>query len=209
MSDVKDTKQKNWVYSQTVKEHFFNPKNILKIPVEEYNADWVWMVGSPSCGDMMKMWIKVKDNKIIDCKWQTFGCASAISATSVLSEMVMENGGMTLDDAMQLRAKDIVLRLGGLPDTKIHCSVLWDQALRKAVNNYFKKSWQLDRVIDDSAKIVCWCMNVTDHDIEDCVLDNKFTLEEVQKATKVWTGCGQCIPKVEKLIEDIKEKYFN
>jgi NifU-like protein involved in Fe-S cluster formation len=89
----------NWVYSETVKEHFFNPQNILKVKPEEYNADGTGYVGSPACGDMMKMWIKVDKltDTIEECKWQTFGCASAIASTSILSVMVTEKGGMDLE----------------------------------------------------------------------------------------------------------------
>lgn len=132
----------NWVYSETVKEHFFNPQNILKDKPCEYEADGVGYVGSPACGDMMKMWIKVdkKGKKIEECKWQTFGCASAIASTSILSVMVTENGGMDLDDALKIIPKDICERLGGLPERKIHCSVLGDQALREAINDYKKNA---------------------------------------------------------------------
>lgn len=124
-----------WFYSDTVKDHFFNPRNILKTQeeVDNYKADGVGIVGSPVCGDVMKMWIKVKDNKIIDCKWQTFGCASAIASTSMLSVMVNE---MKIEDALKIKPIDIVKRLNGLPARKIHCSVLGDKALRAAIEDY-------------------------------------------------------------------------
>jgi len=129
--------KEKWFYSKTVKEHFFNPKNVLKTEKDvrafEKKADAVGQVGSPVCGDVMKVWIVVKDGKIADCKWQTFGCASAIASTSIMSEMVK---GMKLEDAMKIRPQDIVKRLGGLPEQKIHCSVLGDQALRAAIKNY-------------------------------------------------------------------------
>jgi NifU-like protein involved in Fe-S cluster formation len=98
---------------------------------KEYNA--VGEVGSPACGDLMKVWIKVEDDVITDFKWKTFGCASAISSTSILSEMAH---GKTLDEANKITAQDIVDKLGGLPRRKIHCSVLGDQALRRAIQNY-------------------------------------------------------------------------
>jgi NifU-like protein involved in Fe-S cluster formation len=129
--------KEKWFYSKTVKEHFFNPKNVLKTQKEvkefEKKADAVGQVGSPVCGDVMKVWIIVKDGKIAACKWQTFGCASAIASTSVMSEMVK---GMKLEDAMKIKPQDIVKKLGGLPEQKIHCSVLGDQALRAAIKNY-------------------------------------------------------------------------
>jgi len=135
--DVKTKNNEAWVYSDVVKEHFFNPRNVLKTE-EEYEADGVGVVGSPSCGDVMKVWIKVDPHtkKIIECKWKTFGCASAVASTSILSVMVTENGGMLLDDAYKLRSKDILDRLGGLPENKIHCSVLGDRALRAAIDDY-------------------------------------------------------------------------
>lgn len=128
-----------WIYSEIVKEHFFNPRNYLA--AEEYEADGFGIAGSPVCGDLMKVWIKVdpKTNKIIDCKWSTFGCASAIASTSIMSVMVTENGGMDLEEAKKIDAQKIMDRLGGLPDNKIHCSVLGHLALREAINDYLKR----------------------------------------------------------------------
>ena len=131
----------SWLYTDIVKDHFFNPRNILKQDEEkEYKADGEGRVGSPACGDEMVMWIKVdKDNKITDCRWQTFGCGSAIASTSMLSEMVLENDGMTIEKALKIKPNDIIERLGGLPKNKIHCSVLGDQALHAAVKDYQSK----------------------------------------------------------------------
>ena len=135
--------EKAWLYSKKVKEHFFNPKNIFKSDQEldnyKKNADGIGQVGSPACGDVMEMFIKVnkKDNTIKECKWRTFGCASAIASTSMLSEMVI---GKTLAEAKKITPKDIVKALDGLPARKIHCSILGDQALRKAIENYEKKN---------------------------------------------------------------------
>lgn len=127
-----------WLYTEKVKDHFFNPRNIFRTDkeIKDYRADGVGQVGSPACGDVMKMFIKVKDGQIIDCKWQTFGCASAIASTSILSELVI---GKTLEEAKKITPKDIVKELGGLPQRKIHCSVLGDQALRAAIKDYESK----------------------------------------------------------------------
>jgi len=134
---------KEWVYTNTVRDHFFNPRNLLT-PDEEasFEADGVGEVGSPACGDVMKVWIRVdeKTKRIKECKWQTFGCGSAISSTSIMSEMVTENGGMTIDEALALKAMDINERLGGLPNIKIHCSILGDQALKKAIEDYLGRA---------------------------------------------------------------------
>lgn len=130
----------DWLYSDIVKDHFFNPRNYLA--TDEYKADGFGTAGSPVCGDLMKVWIKVdpKTNKIIDCKWQTFGCASAIASTSMMSVMVLENGGMSPEEAKKITTEGIMKRLGGLPDNKIHCSVLGHLALREAINDYIKKN---------------------------------------------------------------------
>jgi nitrogen fixation protein NifU and related proteins len=199
-----------WIYSERVKKHFFDPQNLLKEDPKTYKADGVGYVGSPACGDMMKMWIKIDPltDTIQECKWRTFGCASAIASTSVLSEMVTEDGGMSLDDAMKIRPQDIVEKLAGLPDRKIHCSVLGDKALRAAINDYFRKSKQEHRIIKDKAKVVCACLNVTDHEIEEAVLEGKHSYKQIQEKTKVGTACGNCKPRIEKLIKQYKLQYF-
>ncbi|MDE2079390.1 MAG: iron-sulfur cluster assembly scaffold protein [Patescibacteria group bacterium] len=126
----------DWLYSETVKDHFFNPRNIL-LDEKEYEADGVGVVGSPACGDMMVVWVKVSpDGRITEFKWRTFGCASAIASTSMLSVMATEKGGMTLGAAKRVTPEAIIERLGGLPDRKYHCSVLGHQALREAVLDY-------------------------------------------------------------------------
>ena len=129
----------NWLYSDIVKDHFFHPRNLL-IDDKDYKGDGVGVTGSPLCGDMMAVWIKVdKDTKKIkECKWRTFGCASAIAATSMMSEMVMENDGMAISKAKRLTPEAIIERLGGLPDRKYHCSVLCYLALRDAITDYEK-----------------------------------------------------------------------
>ncbi len=130
--DVED-----WLYSDIVKDHFFNPRNLL-VDEANYVADGVGIVGSPACGDMMAVWIKVdKENKkIIECKWRTFGCASAIASTSMMSVMATENGGMTFARAKRLTPEAIIDRLGGLPNRKYHCSVLGHNALYEAIIDY-------------------------------------------------------------------------
>lgn len=127
----------NWLYSDIVKDHFFNPRNILLNEID-YIADGVGVVGSPACGDMMAVWIKIdsKTKCIRECKWRTFGCASAIASTSMMSVMATEKGGMTLARAKRMTPEAIIERLGGLPDRKYHCSVLGHTALREAINDY-------------------------------------------------------------------------
>ena len=200
----------DWAYTDEVKKHFFQPQNLVSDAKSIKDYDGLGMVGSPACGDMMKVWIKVdkQADKIKDMKWQTFGCGSAIAATSMLSVMVSENDGMLIDDALKIRAQDITERLHGLPIRKIHCSVLGDKALRSAINNYFIKSNQKKRVIKEQTRMIDRVAKVTDHDIEEAVLEGAHTLEAVQKKTKVGVGNPEVIPEVEQLIRFYQEKYF-
>lgn len=201
-------KKQEWFYTDEVKDHFFHPRNFMDADPEGY--DGMGMVGSPACGDMMTLWIKVDkaSERIKECKWKTFGCASAISSTSMMSVMVAEGGGMTLQEALKLRPQDIIARLGGLPQRKFHCSVLGDKALRAAINDYFRKSGQKDRMTLEGARIIDKVLKITDHDIEEAVLEGADTLEKVQAKTKVGTGDPSCIPEVEQLIRFYAEKYY-
>ena len=122
-----------WVYSDIVKDHFLNPRNFLMGDESKFDYDAVGVVGNPICGDQMKMYIKVKDDKIVDIRWKTYGCASAIASTSALSEIAK---GKTLDEALKISAEDIDDYLGKLPKHKFHCSVLGHDALKDAINNY-------------------------------------------------------------------------
>ncbi len=137
--DIKTRTGKTWAYSNIVKEHFFKPKNFIDEKQEKtIKFNGMGEVGSPACGDMMRVWIWVdlKTEKIKSCKWRTFGCASAIAATSMMSVMVTEKGGMGISKVEKLKPKQITDRLKGLPTIKIHCSVLGDQALKSAIINY-------------------------------------------------------------------------
>jgi len=198
--------QVNWTYTDTVKEHFMNPRNIL-MDEENYQEDGKGVTGNIKCGDEMMVAIKVDREKgtITDCKWKTFGCASAIASTSVLSEMVK---GMKLDDAYNLSAKDINRELGGLPEHKVHCSVLGDKALRMAINDYYVRHGMEDKVKKEEERVICKCMNVTDQEIEHAVLEGARTFYELQEMTKVGTGCGECRDEVTQLLETYKEKHF-
>ncbi|MFN3406367.1 MAG: Fe-S cluster assembly scaffold protein NifU [Caldimicrobium sp.] len=120
------------MYSEKVLEHFMNPKNVGEIP----DADGVGIEGNPVCGDMMYLYIKVKDEKIEEIKFKTFGCAAAIAVSSILTEMVK---GKTIDEALKLTKEEIVNELGGLPPQKVHCSVLGLDALKKAIEDYKSK----------------------------------------------------------------------
>lgn len=127
----------DWVYTDTVKDHFLNPRNFLMGDESKFKRDATGLVGNPICGDQMKMFIKVKDDKIEDIRWKTYGCASAIASTSALSEIAK---GKTLDEALEISAEDIDNYLGKLPKHKFHCSVLGHDALKDAVKNYRAKN---------------------------------------------------------------------
>lgn len=199
--------KKKWFYSEKVREHFFSPKNIFRSQEEarRYKADGTGMVGNVKCGDIMKMWIKVDKKKqtIKECRFQTFGCASAIATTSVLSEMVR---GMKLDEAFRISPKDIVDKLGGLPAVKYHCSVLGDRALREAINDYYRKTGQIEKIVTDSP-VVDETLKITERDIENAVIEGAKTLEEVQQKTKVGLSDKKVIPKVKELIRKFREKH--
>jgi len=199
--------QQEWVYTDKLKEHFMNPRNILKDD-EGYQDDGRGVVGNIKCGDQMIFAIKVdkKKNIITDCKWKTYGCASAIASTSILSDMVK---GMTLDEAYHLSPKDVAKELGGLPEHKIHCSVLGDKALRAAINDYYIRNGMQDKVQKEKARLVCQCMNVTDYEIEHAVLEGARTYYELQERTKIGTVCGQCKDETLRLLEGYIKKHFN
>ncbi|HEQ72572.1 MAG TPA: iron-sulfur cluster assembly scaffold protein [Spirochaetia bacterium] len=193
----------DWVYTETVKDHFTNPRNILEDEAA-FQADGRGMVGNIKCGDQMLMAIKVRDGVITDCKWKTYGCASAIASTSMLSEMVK---GMTLEKAYKIKPQDIVQELGALPEHKIHCSVLGDRALRAAIEDYYATTGQEGKIVKEKAVTVCQCMNVTDKDIEAAVKDGAHTYEELQYRTKLGTVCGQCRGKAEELLHEYTHLY--
>lgn len=196
-----------WTYSDKVKEHFQNPKNLLKKD-ETFIPDGEGNVGSLACGDQMYVAIKVKDDKISDIRWLTYGCASAIASTSIMSEMVK---GMSLEKAYYITPELIVKELDGLPEHKFHCSVLGDKALRSAIDDYLKKKNLPNPYKDKVAKIICQCKNITDKQIEELVSSKKCeTFEELQKQTGLGSVCGKCKEKAKDFFDDMRHVYgFN
>ncbi len=120
------------MYSEKVMEHFRNPRNVGEIP----DADGVGTVGNPVCGDMMTIYIKVKDDRIVDIKFKTFGCGAAIATSSMITELAK---GKTLDEALKVTRADVAKELGGLPPVKMHCSNLAADALHEAIKDYRKR----------------------------------------------------------------------
>jgi nitrogen fixation NifU-like protein len=194
---------KSWLYTDLVKDHFTNPRNLLE-DEDSYKEDGKGIVGNIKCGDQMLVAIKVSGEMITECKWKTYGCASAIASTSMLSEVVK---GMTLDEAYHVSPADIAKKLGGLPEHKIHCSVLGDKALRAAIDDYFKRTGQTNRIKEEKARVICQCMNVSDKDVIQAVKDGARNFEELQYRTKISTVCGQCKDEAEKLLHEAIHLY--
>jgi len=185
-----------WEYTDKVRDHFFNPRNVGEIE----DADGVGEVGSLACGDALRLTFKLdKNGKIRDAKFKTFGCASAIATSSVLTEMIK---GMTLEEAAKVTNRDIADYLGGLPEQKMHCSVMGREALEAAIENYRsggKKKRQLE------GNVVCTCFGVTDKEIERVIRENNLmTVEQVTNYSKAGGGCGGCKGEIEKIIQKVQ-----
>ena len=193
-----------WVYTDTVKDHFMNPRNIWK-DGEDFTPDGVGEVGSLACGDQMRVGIKVSDGRIKDLRWLTYGCASAIASTSMMSEMAI---GMTLEEAYHLTPQMITESLGGLPEHKFHCSVLGDKALRAAIDDYLEKNGIENTYKAKTARIVCECKGVTDTRIEELVKSGEcLTFESLSQKTGCSTVCGKCRNEIIALLEEYKHIY--
>lgn len=199
------TAHQSWAYTDKVKDHFMNPRNVLRD--EDYHADGRGTVGNVQCGDEMLVVIQVDKEKgvITDCKWKTYGCASAIASTSVLSEIVT---GMTLQEAYHVTPAQIGEALGQLPEHKYHCSVLGDKALRAAINDYYARSGMDDKIEREEARIVCECMHVTDQEIEEAVVEGARTFIDLQERTKISSVCGKCKDEATNLLQAYVAKHF-
>lgn len=185
-----------WDYTDKVMEHFLNPQNVGFIE----DADGTGEVGSLACGDAMTLTFKLdKEGRLADVKFKTFGCASAVASSSVLTEIVK---GMTIEEAAKVTNQDIVERLGGLPEQKLHCSVMGQEALEAAIANYRGKN---GTPVVKSGNIVCTCFGVTDVEIKKVIHEHDLTtVEQVTNYCKAGGGCGGCVGHIEKIIEEIQ-----
>lgn len=185
-----------WDYTDNVMDHFYNPRNVGRVD----DADGIGEVGSLACGDALTLTFKLDAaGKIADVKFQTFGCASAVASSSVLTEMIK---GMTLEQAAAVTNQDIVKRLGGLPDQKMHCSVMGQEALEAAIEDYYRRKGGKS---PDKYKgvIVCTCFGVTDEEIRKVVKENSLTtVEQVTNFCKAGGGCGGCKGRIAELIDE-------
>ena len=186
-----------WDYSDKVMDHFRNPRNVGKIE----NPDGVGTVGSLACGDALTLMFKLgPDKRIADVKFQTFGCASAIASSSALTEMVI---GKTVEEAERVTNKEIADYLGGLPDQKMHCSVMGREALEAAIHNYRTGETSVKNLEDH---IVCTCFGVSENEIRRVVVENSLTaVDEVTNFCKAGGGCGMCHDDIQKIIDSARD----
>jgi nitrogen fixation NifU-like protein len=171
----------------------------------EFDANARGQTGNIKCGDQMLMLLKIENDIITGVRWKTYGCASAIASTSMLSEIIM---GMNIKDAYTIKPQDLVEKLGGLPEYKIHCSVLGDKALRTAIDDYLEKTGRSGLFREPSTEI-CRCLSITDKDIEDAFHRGARTWESLQEATKIGTVCGKCKDKALELLHEFAHIYGN
>ena len=182
-----------WDYTEKVKELYRNPKNIGEID----DADAVGEVGSLACGDSMKLSMKIVDGRVVDAKFLTFGCGSAVASASALTEMII---GKTVEEAQKITNKDIAIYLGGLPDEKMHCSVLGEEALEAAFNNYYGKDTNNNKENDT---LICKCFGVYESTIREVIKENNLTsVNEVTNYCKAGGGCGMCDKEIVHLISE-------
>ena len=185
-----------WEYTEKVKDHFLNPRNVGVIE----NADGIGEVGSLACGDALKLTFKLDENKRInDVKFQTFGCASAIASSSALTEIIK---GLTIEEAEEITNEDIAKYLGDLPKEKMHCSVMGRDALEQAIANY---RGEAEKEIE--GEIVCECFGVTDLEIERAIKENNLsTIEDITDYVKAGGGCGNCHERIQEIIDSMHGK---
>jgi NifU-like protein len=188
-----------WDYTEKVMEHFHNPRNQGKITEKQEGEEIVTgEVGSIACGDALKLHLKIDEatQTIKDATFQTFGCASAIASSSALTELLK---GRKVEEALKLTNKEIAESLGGLPEEKMHCSVMGQEALEAAIYTY--KGIPLDTHEEDEGNLICRCFGVSDTKIKRIIRENDLTTaEQVTNYVKAGGGCSSCLPDIDDLL---------
>ncbi|MEH2394120.1 MAG: Fe-S cluster assembly protein NifU [Nostoc sp.] len=197
-----------WDYTDKVLELFYNPLN--QGAIDESGEPGVKLamgeIGSIACGDALRLHLKVEveSDKILDARFQTFGCTSAIASSSALTEMIK---GLTLDEALKVSNKDIADYLGGLPEAKMHCSVMGQEALEAAIYNY-RGIPLATHDDDDEGALVCSCFGISEAKIRRVVLENNLTgAEEVTNYVKAGGGCGSCLANIDDIIKSVQQEF--
>lgn len=185
-----------WDYNKKVMDHFLEPKNVGEVE----SADAVGDVGNMTCGDALRLSLKIEDGKIVDAKFKTFGCASAIASSSALTEIIK---GMTIEEAEKVTNQDIVDILGELPEEKMHCSVMGMEALQAAIADYRGEEAPVEED-DHEGRIVCTCFGVTDVKIRKVAKENKLhNAEEITNYCKAGGGCGGCLDDIQSILDGV------
>ena len=182
-----------WNYTDAVHDHFLHPHNAGRLD----DANAIGEVGSLACGDALKLYLKISDANIIEkAGFETFGCASAIASSSVLTDMII---GKSVDEALKITNKDIAEALGGLPKEKMHCSVMGQEALEAAI-----RQWKGEPPVPhahEEGKLICKCFGVTDAQIIRAIRENNLkTIEEVTNYTKAGGACGDCKDQIAEIL---------
>lgn len=193
-----------WDYSDKVLELFYSPINQGTIEDEsETDVAVVYgEVGSIACGDALRLHLKLRESTetILDAKFQTFGCTSAIASSSALTEIVK---GKTLDEALQVSNQDIADYLGGLPEAKMHCSVMGQEALEAAIYKY--RGIEVEQHEDDEGTLICTCYGITEPKVRRVIIENDLTtVEQVTNYVKAGGGCGSCLAGIEDILLDVR-----
>jgi NifU-like protein len=195
-----------WDYTEKVLDLFYHPKNqgALDDPEQEGLAVVFGEVGSIACGDALRLHLKIEivSDTILDARFQTFGCTSAIASSSALTEMIK---GLTLDQALKVSNNDIADYLGGLPEAKMHCSVMGQEALEAAIYKY--RGIELEQHDDDDGALVCSCFGISEAKIRRVAIENDLTTaEQVTNYIKAGGGCGSCLVNIEDILAAVQKE---
>ncbi|MBF1999407.1 MAG: Fe-S cluster assembly protein NifU [Synechococcales cyanobacterium M58_A2018_015] len=195
-----------WDYTEKVLELFYNPKNQGTIDAldEPGTAVVFGEVGSIACGDALRLHLKIDiaADRILDARFQTFGCTSAIASSSALTELIK---GLTLDEALRVTNREIAEFLGGLPEAKMHCSVMGQEALEAAIYKY--RGIELEAHDEDEGTLVCSCFGISENRIRRVIIENNLTeVEQVTSYVKAGGGCGSCLVGIEDILASVQQE---